>query len=87
MSRIRSGIPIYCFTPHPTTQRRAAMFRGVYPLPFDPSAHDPAEVADAAIALLKSTGAVQTGDWVILTKGDLNHNTGGTNTLKIVKVD
>lgn len=87
MSRIRSGVPIYCFTPHPTTQRRVAMFRGVYPVPFDPKAYEPAEVSDAAIALLKQSGVVGVGDWVILTKGDSYHSTGGTNTLKIIMVE
>jgi pyruvate kinase len=87
MSRIRSGIPIYCFTPHPTTQRRVAMFRGVYPVPFDPTAYEPAEVSDEAIAQLKRSGVVETGDWVILTKGDSYHSTGGTNTMKILKVE
>lgn len=87
MSRIRSGIPIYCFTPHPVTQRRVAMFRGVYPVPFDPTAYAPADVSDQAIAHLKRNGVVETGDWVILTKGDSYHSTGGTNTLKILTVE
>lgn len=87
MSRIRSGIPIYCFTPHPATQRRVAMFRGVYPVPFDPTAYAPADVSDEAIAHLKRSGVVETGDWIILTKGDSYHSTGGTNTLKILTVE
>ena len=87
MSRIRSAIPIYCFTPHPTTQRRVAMFRGVYPVPFDPTAYEPTDVSDQAIAVLKRSGTVQAGDWVILTKGDSYHSTGGTNTMKILKVE
>lgn len=87
MSRIRSGIPIFCFTPHPATQRRVAMFRGVYPVPFDPTAYEPAAVSDQAIEHLKRMGVVEKGDWVILTKGDSYHSTGGTNTLKILKVE
>ena len=87
MSRIRSAIPIFCFTPYPTTQRRAAMFRGVYSIPFDPTLYEPAAVSTEAIARLKASGVVQKGDWVILTKGDSYHSTGGTNTLKIVTVD
>ena len=87
MSRIRSAIPIYCFTPHPSTQRRVAMFRGVYPIPFDPTAYEPADVSDQAIVLLQRSGVVQPGDWVILTKGDSYHSTGGTNTMKILQVE
>ncbi|NLC36984.1 MAG: pyruvate kinase [Alcaligenaceae bacterium] len=87
MSRIRSGVPIYCFTPHPATQRRACLIRGVYPIPFDPAAYPPADVSEAAIRLLKDQGIVATGDWVILTKGDSSHNSGGTNTMKIIRVE
>ena len=28
MSRIRSGVPIYCYSPHSVTQNRVTMFRG-----------------------------------------------------------
>ena len=87
MSRIRSSIPIFCFTPHPTTQRRAAMFRGVYSVPFDPSAYEPSKVSAEAINHLKALGVVEKGDWIILTKGDSYHSTGGTNTLKILTVE
>ena len=31
-------------------------------------------------------GFVEPGDWVILTKGDSYHGTGGTNTMKILHV-
>ncbi len=86
MSRIRSGVPIYCFTPHASTQQRAAMFRGVYTIPFDAAALDPAEVSDAAIAELKSRQLIAVDDWVILTKGDLTRDSGGTNGMKILKV-
>ncbi|MGH8168847.1 MAG: pyruvate kinase, partial [Woeseiaceae bacterium] len=34
MSRIRSDIPIYAFTPHDSTRRRVTLYRGVYPISF-----------------------------------------------------
>lgn len=86
MSRIRSGVPIYCYTRHPATQRRAAMFRGVYTVPFDAAKIDPAEVSDKAIELLKEQSLLKKGDWIILTKGDFYSNSGGTNGMKILKV-
>lgn len=86
MSRIRSGVPIYCYTRHPATQRRAAMFRGVYTVPFDAAKIDPAEVSDKAIELLKEQSLLKKGDWIILTKGDFYKNSGGTNGMKILKV-
>jgi len=87
MSRIRSGVPIYCYSPHPITQNRVALFRGVYTIPFDLMAYDPAELSDVAIAELKKRGLVATGDWVILTKGDVYRDSGGTNGMKILQVE
>jgi pyruvate kinase len=87
MSRIRSGVPIYCYSRHAITQNRAALFRGVYTVPFDASAHDPAELSNAAIAELKQRGRVEPGDWVILTKGDFYRDSGGTNGMKLLPVE
>src|SRR5690606_16562493 len=58
MSRIRSGMPIYCYTRHTATQRRAALFRGVYPMSFDLASFDPDKVSDMAIAALKEKNLV-----------------------------
>ncbi len=87
MSRIRSGVPIYCYTPHVATQRRAALFRGVYTVSFDAAGLPPAEVSNVAIDILRQQGLLQPGDWIILTKGDRYSNSGGTNGLKILRVD
>ncbi|MNS77183.1 Pyruvate kinase II [compost metagenome] len=86
MSRIRSSVPIYAFTPHREAQARAAMFRGVYTIPFDPASLEPHEVSQKAIDELTKRGVVEKGDWVILTKGDSYHTTGGTNGMKILHV-
>ncbi|WP_137819882.1 pyruvate kinase [Pseudomonas sp. 2FG] len=86
MSRIRSEIPIFAFSPHRATQARVALFRGVYTVPFDPAALPADKVSQAAVDELLKRGVVQKGDWVILTKGDSYHTTGGTNTMKILHV-
>ena len=86
MSRIRSGVPIFCFTRHAHTLNRAAMFRGVYSLPFDALAFEHSAISDAAIELLKQHNVVKSGDWIILTKGDLHADSGGTNGMKILTV-
>jgi len=86
MSRIRSSMPIFAFSPHRATQARAALFRGVQTVPFDPAALPADKVSQAAVDELLKRDVVQPGDWVILTKGDSYHTTGGTNTLKILHV-
>ncbi|GAA5132914.1 pyruvate kinase [Alloalcanivorax gelatiniphagus] len=86
MSRVRSGLPIFAFTPNPRTLRRVALYRGVEPLRFDTTL--PADQANrAAIAHLLEAGLIEPRDRVILTKGDAVRQGGGTNTLKIVTVD
>lgn len=87
MSRIRSGVPIYCYTRHIATRRRAALFRGVYPLLFDPTDHDVSNIGKAAIAVLQEAALLVKGDWVILTQGGLHADSGGTNDLTILCVD
>ncbi|KAA3629457.1 MAG: pyruvate kinase [Proteobacteria bacterium] len=85
MSRISSGIPIYAMTPHESTQRRVTLYRGVYPVPCaTPADHTTAN--RLAIDELKKRGAVEDGDMVIITKGDLMGLHGGTNAIKVVRV-
>lgn len=86
MSRIRSSMPIYAFSSTRRTQARVALFRGVYSIPFDPSATFSTSVSQAAVDELVKRGIVQKGDWVILTKGDSYNNIGGTNTMKLLQV-
>lgn len=86
MSRLRSSVPIFAFSPHRATQARAAMFRGVYPVDFNPGLMEPSQVSQAAVDELLKRGVVAPGDWVILTKGDSYHTIGGTNGMKILHV-
>ena len=86
MSRIRSGLPIFAFTPHPHSQRRMAVYRGVQTVAFDSARIPPEEVNQRAVAMLLGMGLVRNGDRVIITKGDYVSVNAGTNTLKIVEV-
>ena len=86
MSRISSGIPIYAMTRHQATRRKVTLFRGVYPLNFDISASNHVEINKEVLDELLERGAVQVGDLVIITKGDLMGMHGATNTMKIVRV-
>lgn len=85
MSRISSGIPIYALTQHPTTRRRTALYRGVFPVSFDIMHHDVAVVVRDAVNTLKSEDLVAEGELVIITKGEFSGISGGTNAMKIVR--
>jgi pyruvate kinase len=86
MSRISSGIPIYALTRHVETRRKVTLYRGVYPVSFDVTSTDHAQVNREAIDELMRRGAVRDGDLVIITKGDLAGVHGGTNAMKIIRV-
>ncbi|MGE0485200.1 MAG: pyruvate kinase [Gammaproteobacteria bacterium] len=86
MSRVNTDIPIFALARHPETLRRVTLYRDVYPVRFDVTGIDYAEVTREVLELLKARGAVDDGDLVILTKGDLHGHSGGTNGMKIVKV-
>lgn len=87
MSRIRSDIPIFAFTPHERTQRRVALYRGVYPVAFDVTDHTSTpQIFEDVCAQLIKLGHVETGDLVILTKGQLGGVSGATNEMSIMRV-
>ena len=86
MSRIRSDIPIYAFTPYRTTSRRVAMYRGVYPVTFEIQKTSRSHLYADIFKTLLSNKLVEVDDLVIFTKGDLEGVSGSTNAMKILKV-
>jgi len=86
MSRVRSDIPIYAFTRHETTRRRVTLYRGVYPVSFDVTQTDPSNIHEHLFESLRQNGALEPGDLVILTRGELQGVSGGTNTMQILTV-
>lgn len=86
MSRIRSGMPIFAFTPHAKTQRRLAVYRGISTINFNSALIKPGQINHRVVTQLMEQGVIDNGDKVILTKGDYVNVNGGTNTLKIIEV-
>jgi len=87
MSRIRSDIPIYAFTPHADTRRRVTLYRGVYPVTFEIEHTDVRRLYRDIFATLLSNDLVEEEDLVIFTKGDLSGVSGSTNSMKILSVN
>jgi len=86
MSRISSGMPIIAMTPHLDTRRKVTMYRGVYPSSIDYGTLDDSGVQALVLNKIKDFGIAQTGDLVILTRGEVKGTMGGTNRMEIVKV-
>lgn len=86
MSRVESDVPIFALTPVTETRRKLTLYRGVYPINFQSSTHDRDTILlDAEKELLKR-GAVEEGDLVVITIGEPIGKSGGTNTMKIIRV-
>jgi pyruvate kinase len=85
MSRHNCGCPIFAITPKLETQRRMALLRNVTSL-FLEQSDDRDEVLRAAEELLLAQSYVQRGDLIVLTIGEPMGKSGGTNTMKIVRV-
>ena len=86
MSRISTAVPIYALTPEVATRRKATLYRGVYPINFQQDSHNRDALLIAAEEELRRRGAVRDGDLIVLTIGEPIGQSGGTNTMKIVKV-
>ncbi len=84
-SRHDIGCPIYALTPEVSSQRKMALYRNVRPLYFEQD-NDRDAVLRSAEDLLVAKGHVQRGALIVLTVGEPMGKSGGTNTMKIVKV-
>jgi pyruvate kinase len=87
MSRISSGIPIYALTRHRKTQRKVALYRGVYPVNVEKDKIGPLKVAQCVADILLDRNIVEKGQRIIMTRGNLIDEKGaGTNSMKIVDI-
>lgn len=86
MSRVNFGVPIYALTSETSTRYRTTIFRGVYPLTVSYYGHDRDALLDEAEHVLLDQGVVQHGDLIVISFGEPIGTSGGTNTMKIVRV-
>jgi pyruvate kinase len=85
MSRLSTAVPIYALSSVVETRRRVTLFKGVFPVKFK-GARNPEKALYLAEDELLKRGAVQNGDYIVLTIGEPFGKAGGTNTMKVVKV-
>jgi pyruvate kinase len=86
MSRLNCGVPIYALTSQTATRYRCSLLRDVYPLMVKYVGHDREELLAEAEKVLVDNGVVKDGDIIVLTIGEPIGKSGGTNTMKIVRV-
>ena len=86
MSRLNSGVPIYALTPETATLTKCALMRDVRPFTLAYEGHDREKLLREAEQVLLDQKVVEMGDLVVLTMGEPIGQSGGTNTMKILKV-
>jgi pyruvate kinase len=87
MSRLNSGVPIYALTPEDKTRRRVSLYRDVTPVLMPGGVIEDRDLlmAEAEDLLLKH-GIAAPGDLIVVTCGEPLGKSGGTNTMKIIRV-
>jgi pyruvate kinase len=85
MSRHDCGSPIFALTPKIATQRKLGLYRNVRAFFLEQNS-DRDDALRAAEAILLQQGEVKKGDLIVLTIGEPMGKSGGTNTMKIVRV-
>jgi len=86
LSRIDSGVPIYALTPEEGSRRRMCLYRETHPILFAYQSHEREALLLEAEQKLIDRGVVEKGDLIIITIGEPIGKSGGTNSLKIVRV-
>ncbi len=86
ISRLNCGVPIYALTTETATRHRVCLFRDTYPLMLKYTGHDREQLLRELEKELLANNVVREGDLIVLTIGEPIGKSGGTNTMKIIKV-
>ncbi len=86
ISRLNCGVPIYALTTETATRHRVCLFRDTYPLMLKYTGHDREELLREVEKELLANNVVREGDLIVLTIGEPIGKSGGTNTMKILKI-
>lgn len=86
MSRLDCGVPIFALTQEAASLPKMSLFRQVTPLLIDPMPDDRAGMRREIERRLIEAGVAAKGELVVLTYGDRQGTSGGTNTLTIVRL-
>lgn len=87
LSRVRTAVPIYAFSPNDASRRRMTILRDVYPVRQEVVSEEENLVVQSVLQKLWRSGALVAGDRVIVTMGDRMGRSGGTNTLRYIRLD
>ncbi|KTC64679.1 pyruvate kinase (plasmid) [Legionella adelaidensis] len=86
MSRFPSTVPIYAITENEETVRKLSLVNNVFPLYFDYSQIDSQNINQEIIRYILKKGLVEPDTYILLTRGTVIGQPGGTNSMEIVRI-
>ncbi|MGE0800155.1 MAG: pyruvate kinase [Lautropia sp.] len=86
ISRLDSGVPVYALTPEQGSRRRMTLYRECHPVTMEYHTSDTLSMLADAERVMVDSGLLQRGDLVVITSGEPVGKSGGTNTLKLVRI-
>ncbi|GLR27179.1 pyruvate kinase [Limnobacter litoralis] len=86
MSRLNCGVPIFALTPEEKTRRRLSLYRDVRTVMMQYETEDREILLAKAEKALLDAKVVEMGDLIVITIGEPIGKSGGTNTMKIVRI-
>ncbi len=86
VSRLDSGVPVYALTPEQSARRRMSLYRECHPVAMEYHTMDLLTLLADAERVMMESGLLARGDLVVITSGEPVGKSGGTNTLKIVRI-
>ncbi|MDO4232442.1 MAG: pyruvate kinase [Lautropia sp.] len=86
ITRYDSGIPVFALTPEESTRRRLTVFRECHPVAMEYRSTDVVDVIADVERMMLERGLVKRGDLVVITTGEPVGKSGGTNSLKILRI-
>lgn len=85
MSRLHSTVPIYAVTTEMDTVSKLGLVNNVFPLFFDYSHFDDEVINQRVIDHLLAQGYIEENTFVLLTRGRVIGQPGGTNSMEIIR--
>ncbi|MDP1603522.1 MAG: pyruvate kinase [Legionella sp.] len=86
MSRQQSKVPIYAVSANARTVNKLSLVNNVFPIFFDYHTLSSDKVNQQVIKHLTKLGLIQTDTFVLLTRGHIIGQAGGTNCMEIIRV-
>ncbi|WP_133500645.1 pyruvate kinase [Cognatilysobacter terrigena] len=86
LSRFRSPAPIIALSTQDAARRKMCLMRDVTALGFDSTGMTAGIAARAAAKMLFDRGLLEDGDRLVFTSGEIMHQHGATNTLRLLQV-